>query len=50
MEKRGSSLCSGRKPLPGMCTLENIPNELGDLTKEISRQILKVPLGFLLKM
>lgn len=33
-----------------MCKLENIPNELGDLTKEISRQILKIPLGFFPKM
>lgn len=32
-----------------MCKLENIPNELGDLTK-ISRQILKIPIGFFLKM
>lgn len=31
-----------------MWKLENTPNEMGDLVKEISRQILKVPPGFFL--
>lgn len=31
-----------------MWELENIPNGMSDLAKEISRQILKVPPGFFL--